>query len=118
MPLGVREQGLACPIVRVLARAAGMILPDHPRALGDPLPTVPPVPLPSKPPSPSGARQEPAGPGGISGERCPGARGPAAARRLMETMKGDVLEGKLRRLVQSPCGGAEAAEVARVSFPF
>ena len=36
----------------------------------------------------------------------------------METLEGDVLEGKLRLLVQSSCGGAEAAEVARLSFPF
>lgn len=74
------------------------------RLWGSPLPAIVPVPPPSfpaplsrrPPPSPARGRgRNPPVPGESSGRAAPG-REVLLPRRLMETMKGDVLEGKLR----------------------
>lgn len=100
----IRGQSWACAgagslIVWAPAGEAIVIPPDHPQGSRVPSPwplalhppPVPPLALSPQQRDVAGTR----GPWGMFRARCPGARGPATARGLMETMKGDVLEGKL-----------------------
>lgn len=123
--LGLRRGGLP-PLFGLWRGRLWWSSPTTRKALGFPplrycagAPPSFPAPLSRRPPPhPSqGTGQEPAGPWGIFGARCPGARGTATASTHGNNERWRV-GGETSRLVRSPCGGAETAEVARVSFPF
>lgn len=102
------RRGRAPPIVRAPVKLA--VISPRGAALGVPAPQALLIPNPSapRPPwrSPLGTpRHTPTPrlrPAGLSA--APGAQGPTTERRLVETMKGDVLEGKLCGWLGAPAG--------------